>query len=636
MKKTSGNDLMRINGNQGAANGARKPLVGANETFYGDYGESEYEDYSNYGTEAQANPVTEVEGYFDGDYSVDRPDLAGSGYYDDYGFSNTASKKKTKTGAKATANTKMGKAQVLMIVGMVVLATVAVVCGIALFKSFDEDSASVKTDVIVEAGTPITLEAFFDRVPSDAVFLTDISGIDTREPAAYQLKIGYGKNKEADVIVRIEDHTGPTGDVVPMKFYLNWKMPEAKECVINLYDLSGVAKIEYQEGTPKFNAGGEFQVPVIATDVYGNSTVFQVPFTIIDDHTPPVIKGVHDFVLDGNPDQLNFLAGVTATDDYDPAPVIKVDDSAVDYTKAGIYEIVYKAIDQAGNVGTAKAKLEIKMPTEEIKNTSSSNGDNGTYYVGDGDPYALAENILSGLRRGSDVETARAIFNWVHDTLWFKLLSGTPNYEAAAYRGFTLHSGDCYVYYSCCKMLLDAAGIPNMRVDRYPAYNGNIHFWLLVKLNGEWYHCDATEGYSDHPGIWFMCTDEEIDDRYHQFDGSLYPERAGGSKEYKATATPTPSASPSPSVTVTPTGNPSGTVSPTPGGPTDEVSPTPTAPDVSPTPTENPEVTDPPTPTPDEGPSPTPVEDTPTPQEDTPTPPPEDTPALPEDTQPEA
>ena len=185
-------------------------------------------------------------------------------------------------------------------------------------------------------------------------------------------------------------------------------------------------------------------------------------------------------------------------------------------------------------------------------------------------------------------------------------------------------------------MLLDAAGIPNMRVDRYPAYNGNIHFWLLVKLNGEWYHCDATEGYSDHPGIWFMCTDEEIDDRYHQFDGSLYPERAGGSKEYKATATPTPSASPSPSVTVTPTGNPSGTVSPTPGGPTDEVSPTPTAPDVSPTPAENPEVTDPPTPTPDEGPSPTPVEDTPTPSEDTPTPPPEDTPALPEDTQPEA
>ena len=605
MKKTSGNDLMRINGNHGAGNGARRPEIGPNDSFYNDYG-----------SEAPADPVVEVDGYFDGDYSVDAPYIGNDGYngiYDE----NDAEPYKVKS------KTKMGKAQIFMIVGMVVLLIVAVVCGIALFKSFDED-AEIKTDVTIEAGTMITLDAFFDHVPANAAFLTDISGIDTREPAAYQLRIGYGNNQVADVILRIEDHTGPTGDVVPMTFYLNWKMPDAKECVTNLYDLSGIAKIEYQEGTPKFSKGGEFQVPVIVTDVYGNSTVFQVPFTIIDDHTPPVIKGVHDFVLDGNPDQLNFLAGVTATDDFDPNPVITVDDSAVNYTKAGIYEILYKAIDKAGNIGTAKAKLEVKMPAEEVKNTSSSNGDNGTYYVGDGDPYALAESILSGLRRGNDVETARAIFNWVHDTLWFKLLSGTPDYEAAAYRGFTLHSGDCYVYYSCCKMLLDCAGIPNMRVDRYPAYNGNIHFWLLVKLNGEWYHCDATEGYSDHPGVWFMCTDAEIDDKYHQFDGSLYPERAGGSTEYKASPTPTPSASPSPSVTVTPTPGPTGDISPTPSTSPEDVSPTPSTPpeditptpstppeDITPTPAET-EETDPPTPTPDDAPTPTPIpEDTP-------------------------
>ena len=95
----------------------------------------------------------------------------------------------------------------------------------------------IKTDVIIEAGSPITLEAFFDTVPDNAVFLTDVSGIDTTIPAVYQIKIGYGK-KEADVIVRIEDHTGPTGQAVPMTLYLNWKIPEASECVAYLYDLS--------------------------------------------------------------------------------------------------------------------------------------------------------------------------------------------------------------------------------------------------------------------------------------------------------------------------------------------------------------------------------------------------------------
>ena len=384
-----------------------------------------------------------------------------------------------------------------------------------------------------------------------------------------------------------------------------------------------MAKGYYTEGTPKFTTGGTYQVSVSATDVYGNTTLFQVPFNMIDDHTPPVIKGVHDLTLEGNPDQLNFYAGVTVTDDYDPDPVLKVDESLVNYTKSGTYDLVYKAMDKAGNISTAKCKLTIKMSEEEEEEAASnSNTDTGTYYVGDGDPYALADSIVSGLIRGNDVETARAIFNWVHDNLWFRLLSGTPDYEDAAYRGFTRHSGDCFVYYSCCKMLLDAAGIPNMRIERYPQYNGNIHYWLLVKLNGEWYHCDATEGYNDHPGVWFMCTDEEIDDKYHQFNGSLYPARAGGSSEFLASPTPSPSPSPTPSASPSPSPTPEGTQTPTPT-PEGTQTPIPT-PEATPTPEVTPEDT--PTPTPEDTPTDTP---SPTPEitpEDTPSPTPEITP----------
>lgn len=486
----------------------------------------------------------------------------------------------------------------LLVIAMSVIALLAA-CA-------NEDS--IKKDVIVEVGTPITLEAFFDTVPADAQFLTDVSGIDTSVPAIYQLRIAYGKY-EADVICRIEDHTGPTAEAVPQSVYSNWKMPEATDCVTNVFDISGIAMIDYQDGIPAFTAGGTYDVAVVVTDVYGNSSVIMVPFTVIEDVTAPVITGAHDLELKGNPDELDFYDGVTACDDVDPNPMLKIDDSLVDYYTNGTYDLMYKAIDKAGNIGTVTVKLKISLPQEAKSSGSTGGRDPGTYYVGDGDPYALAASIVSGLRRGSDVETARAIFNWVHDTFWFRLLTGKRVYEHAAYRGFTKHSGDCYVYYACCKMLLDAAGIENMRVDRSPKYNGNVHFWLLVKLNGQWYHCDATEGYSDHPGVWFMCTDAQINDRYHQFNGSLYPERAGGSKNFKPSDTPTPTpegGENDPSVSPVP-GEGEGTPTPT---PSQQGDPTPTPSqqaDPTATPTQEPTQapTDPPTqaadPTPDPG-----------------------------------
>ena len=492
----------------------------------------------------------------------------------------------------------MEKRKRIMCIAVCMLA----VCTLAIFVACD-DKANLKKDVLLEAGSPITLDIFFEQVPENAEFMTDISGIDTTVPAVYQLKIRYGNNED-DVILRIEDHTGPTGEAVPVTIYSNWKMPDARDCVSHLYDLSGVALVEYQEGTPAFTAGGEYSVPVVVTDVYGNSTVIQVPFTVIDDHTAPVIAGTHDLELEGNPESLDFFEGVTVTDDYDTEPVIRIDDSLVNYAEEGTYDLIYKAVDKAGNIGTATVKITITMPAD---------ADTTTYddYDVSGDPYPLAQEVMAGLWRENDVETARAIFNWVHDNLWFRLLSGTRSYEDAAYRGFTKRNGDCFVYYSCCKMLLDMAGIENMRVDRYPRYNGNIHYWLLVKLNGEWYHCDATEGYNDHPGIWFMCTDAQINDRYHQFDGSLYPMRAGGSTEYLPSPTPTPT------VTPTPTATPVPTASPTPV-PTATPTPVPTATPVPATPTPIPT----PTPTPEPEPTVSSSEETEQPA-DTPTPTPE-------------
>ena len=164
---------------------------------------------------------------------------------------------------------------------------------------------------------------------------------------------------------------------------------------------------------------------------------------------------------------------------------------------------------------------------------------------------------MSSLWRDSDVETARAIFKWVHSNISYQTVNDYMTYEEAAFRGFSRRSGDCYVYFACAKMLLDCAGIPNMMVERFPVYT-NGHYWNLVQLDGEWYHCDATV-FRDHPSMYFMCTDDEIDDSHHSFNGALYPERAGGSSEYQATPTPEPTETPEPTATPAPTDTPTPT-----------------------------------------------------------------------------
>ena len=172
-------------------------------------------------------------------------------------------------------------------------------------------------------------------------------------------------------------------------------------------------------------------------------------------------------------------------------------------------------------------------PAYELKGFSEKTpvrGSRDISYNESSSVYEIAESIVSSLRCDNDVDTAWEIFNWVHSNIYYQAIYNDMSFEDAAYRGFTRKSGDCFVYFACSKMLLDCAGIPNMMVERYPVIT-NGHYWNLVQLDGEWYHCDAAV-FKDHAGMYFMCTDEEIGDEHHSFDGSLYPERASGYSGY--------------------------------------------------------------------------------------------------------
>ena len=66
--------------------------------------------------------------------------------------------------------------------------------------------------------------------------------------------------------------------------------------------------------------------------------------------------------------------------------------------------------------------------------------------------------------------------------------------------------------------------------DQVPKWE-NIHYWALVKLNGEWYHCDAQKYFNDYTPkgyFCFMMTDSEIKNAPtdHTFAKDSYPERS--------------------------------------------------------------------------------------------------------------
>jgi len=197
--------------------------------------------------------------------------------------------------------------------------------------------------------------------------------------------------------------------------------------------------------------------------------------------------------------------------------------------KADALQVELKTVTEeffSGGEATDDSIRELKRDTDKTAQKTS----NSESYSKNGRAYQAAEEVMQSLWRDNDVDTAWEIFNWVHSNISYQTVNKDLDFEDAAFRGFSRRSGDCYVYFACAKMLLDVAGIPNMMVERYPVYT-NGHFWNLVQLDGEWYHCDATV-FRDHPDMYFMCTDDEIADDHHEFNHDLYPERASGYSDY--------------------------------------------------------------------------------------------------------
>lgn len=82
----------------------------------------------------------------------------------------------------------------------------------------------------------------------------------------------------------------------------------------------------------------------------------------VTDTVKPVISGMEDMVLTLGDEAPNWLDGVTATDDVDGNITVTVDASDVNLAEAGIYDVIYTAEDEAGNLETVTIKVTVNNP----------------------------------------------------------------------------------------------------------------------------------------------------------------------------------------------------------------------------------------------------------------------------------
>ena len=237
---------------------------------------------------------------------------------------------------------------VFVIVALITLATVAAAWFLVVENIADE--------VTVEAGSA-AVDANDYRIRDwniPASFVTDLSSVDLNAPGVYPVQISYC-GRVFDVAIRVVDTVSPEASVRNLST-LSIRLPEPEEFLTEVRDVTRVTAT--YETEPDLTLEGDQTVTLLLTDEGGNTSLWQANLTVIHDKQAPVIDGAEDqsIFLGQQPD---YLGGVTVSDDLDEAPVLTVDDSRVDLTRGGAYQVIYTGRDASGNETVQTVTLTI-------------------------------------------------------------------------------------------------------------------------------------------------------------------------------------------------------------------------------------------------------------------------------------
>ena len=120
-----------------------------------------------------------------------------------------------------------------------------------------------------------------------------------------------------------------------------------------------------------FDTVGEYSVRLTLADDTGNSKQVEVPVLV---GTEPTFLGIEDLTVTTGAEDVDYLSGVTATDSNgnDLTDKIACDDSKVDLSLAGEYEITYTVTDENGFTAKQTAKVTVADGKTSKKDTKSA------------------------------------------------------------------------------------------------------------------------------------------------------------------------------------------------------------------------------------------------------------------------
>lgn len=403
-----------------------------------------------------------------------------------------------------------------IIIGIVVI--LLAVAGFVCYSFLNDQWDLLINENTIEAGTTKPeIKMYFKEEPAIEKLVScnlNFDEVNTNLPQTVNFNIQmYGKNFPCRLVIK--DTVAPVGEGVAQKIFASQTDLDPSTCVQNIQDVTDVS-VTWKD-FPDISNGGKFMAYALLTDAAGNESVVGVPLDVTKDSTAPVLKGAQDITVYIG-ESIQYRKNIIVTDDYDDNPVLSIDTSAVNRNKAGKYDVVYTATDFSGNSSSVTVKLKI---SEKPKG-----------YIEPDVVYKEAKKILEQITEPgmTEEEVALQIVWWCRYNIRFILRTKSSSWTEAAYNAYTKRTGNCYSTACAVKALLDVAGIDNMMIERFP-YQTATHFWNYVKINGQWYHCDATWR-QNYDSYFFMYTTKELLNFWHdgwngfQFKQSAFPESA--------------------------------------------------------------------------------------------------------------
>ena len=315
--------------------------------------------------------------------------------------------------------------------------------------------------------------------------------------------------------VSIVDTTPPTATTRDITIYPG-EVLSADDFLVDVFDLSPIGRVWFLE-EPNFFSTGYQTVSILVSDIWGNEAAFQAELTVLNNYQPPVITGAQDMeVMLGSP--IMFRQGVSAYDAFGRPISFYIDNSAVDAGRPGAYNVVYYAVDEWGNRTETSIVLHIlSIDTEYV--------------------YARVDAILEQILYDgmTQVEQARAIYDWVRSNVRFTSDIRRDSAYEAAYAALTRRSGNCFVFFGISHVMLTRAGVPSMRIDRVPGAARTNHRWNIINPDGlGWHHFDSLPTAMSLDTFMFTSSEAReftrlLNERYgrinyYYYDPSLYPE----------------------------------------------------------------------------------------------------------------